>query len=348
MRFAAGSKIPVAFHVVRTSATGWNISDTTIQAQLNVLNGAYSSMNLSFFIQSIQRHVKPAYAIVDGGTVTEQNMKNELAITPKYVLNVYFVENAGEQGGNPILGYAYLPDAFPDDNKRHGCVVWKEALPGTSLTNFNEGDTLTHEVGHYLGLFHTFYSSTTCAESDGCADTPIHKMNTGKPPVGTDTCTGPSFPGLDPIRNYMNYVDDDWMWEFTNNQAERAYAVTSALKPTAIDTYLWRNYTWFSGNWRYVPWYQDTWIHDTAYPWIWTSTHGWQYSESTNVSDIWFWDTGLGWLWTTETMYGSGKFYFSVDLNVWIQYISGISPRVFLNTVTMQTFTVQPGQRTGI
>lgn len=286
-------------------------------------------MNLSFYIQSIQRHVKPAYATVKDGSVTEQNMKNELAINPKFVLNVYFVESAGKVNEEDILGYAYLPDADLETSTIHGCVILRSTVPGGSYAPFNEGDTLTHEVGHYLGLFHTFYSSTTCAESDGCADTPIHKMNTGKPPVGTDTCTGPSFPGLDPIRNYMNYVDDDWMWEFTNNQAERAFAVTSALKPTAINTYLWRNYTWYSGNWRNVPWYEGTWIHDLGYPWIWTPTHGWQYSESTSVSDIWFWDSALGWVWTTETNYGNGKYYWSPNLNTWIQYLSGANPRYF-------------------
>ena len=93
--------------------------------------------------------------------------------------------------------------------------------PGASneyADEFDEGDTLTHEAGHWLNLEHTFYGQ--CNKSgDFVDDTPPQKSPSSGCPEGNDTC--PRQPGLDPIHNYMDYSDDDCITQFTPGQSQR-------------------------------------------------------------------------------------------------------------------------------
>ena len=123
--------------------------------------------------------------------------------------------------GGALLGYAYLPEitntaqAYLD-----GIVIDWRTMPGVSTEYAgvaDEGDTLTHEAGHWLNLEHTFFGQ--CNKSgDFVADTPAEKSAAFGCQVGRDTC---SAPGLDPIHNYMDYSDDPCLTEFTAGQAQR-------------------------------------------------------------------------------------------------------------------------------
>lgn len=205
--------IPVAFHVITTFDGIGNVTDKQIEEQINILNDSYAAMQISFRLKSINR-VKNSFFYYSAPGPQEFFMKLSLSDLAKNTLNIY---TASPTGG--ILGYASLPWSYPESSFMHGVVVLNESLPGGKATDYNLGKTTVHEVGHYLGLYHTFQMGCS-APGDEVDDTPYHAEATYGCPKDTtlDTC---SSPGLDPIHNYMNYSDDACMFEFTKGQEDR-------------------------------------------------------------------------------------------------------------------------------
>eukprot|EP00981_Chlorochromonas_danica_P000328 scaffold85_cov175-Ochromonas_danica.AAC.13 len=114
-----------------------------------------------------------------------------------------------------------------------GVVINYETLPDGSFYPYNEGITLVHEAGHWLGLFHTFQGGCSNDASDGgdqIADTPAEASPAYGCPSNRDTCTGPSFPGLDPVNNYMDYSDDSCMDSFTDLQRSKMQALWGTFR----------------------------------------------------------------------------------------------------------------------
>ncbi|KAF6835554.1 metalloprotease [Colletotrichum plurivorum] len=216
------TEINVYWHVVSTSQStaGGYIAQATLDEQLAVLNAAYAPHDISFVsagadwttnsVWAADRSIPAMKAALRKGTYAD--------------LNVYFIP------GTQYLGYATFPTTVTPGSttfNNDGVVVLSSSVPGGSLADYNLGHTATHEVGHWLGLFHTFQGGCT-GEGDFVDDTPAEATWSYGCQVGRDTC--PNQPGLDSVTNYMNYSDDDCFDHFTSGQEARVYSQWDAFR----------------------------------------------------------------------------------------------------------------------
>jgi hypothetical protein len=212
--------VPVYFHVVSDGATG-NLTGRQIAAQMRVLNRTFAggeggaNTGFTFELAGVTRTDNAKWFYAGPGGL-EHDMKRTLRQGGANALNLYST-TAGA-----YLGWAYLPSILTSPSQAYldGVVIDWESMPGTSdryAGRFDQGETATHEVGHWVNLEHTFYGGCTVT-GDFVADTPAEKTPTSGCPEGKDTC---SAPGLDPIHNYMDYSFDSCYTEFTAGQAQR-------------------------------------------------------------------------------------------------------------------------------
>ncbi|NYG53885.1 zinc metalloprotease [Nocardioides perillae] len=226
-RLADGSvRVETVFHVITDDApTAQERArmEGMIAAQMQVLNDAFagtapgaeadaSDTPFRFDLTETTWTEDAAWAHVAPGKV-EREMKAELHQGDSETLNVY----AADIGGG-LLGWAYFPKGYNAGRDYvDGVVILDESMPGGAAAPYNLGDTLTHEVGHWLMLEHTFAGACS-ASGDGVADTPREAYPQFGCPEGVDSCTAP---GTDPVHNFMDYTDDECMDHFTAGQADR-------------------------------------------------------------------------------------------------------------------------------
>ncbi|KAG6848125.1 hypothetical protein H0H93_003187 [Arthromyces matolae] len=208
--------INVYFHVIMHNDTveGGNITDSQIQSQIAVLNADYKSTNVTWTLTNTTRTVNSTWADVVKNSAAQTAMKKALRKGGAGALNIYAAPTIRN-----YLGYATFPWDYEGNPKDDGVVVVSSTLPGGTTEHYNEGRTLTHEVGHWVGLYHTFQNKCKFP-GDYVNDTPYEKAAAyGCPADDTDTC--PRKPGFDPIHNFMNYGYDSCLNNFTPGQATR-------------------------------------------------------------------------------------------------------------------------------
>ena len=148
-----------------------------------------------------------------GNKSVERAAKTALRRGTMATLNIYTIKDGD------LLGFATFPFSTAS-MVMDGIVVNYASLPGGTQTKFNLGATAVHEIGHWLGLYHTFQGGCKISASAGdrVSGTPAERSPAFGCPVGRDTCTGKKFTGLDPINNYMDYSDDPCMTMLSEGQ----------------------------------------------------------------------------------------------------------------------------------
>ena len=158
------------------------------------MNQDYSGTGLSFNLEEIERienadwfdNVGP-----DNGQQTE--MKEALRRGGPGTLNVYTV-SFNNDDARGLLGYATFPVDYQDNPKDDGVVLLYSSLPGGTTAPYNLGRTLTHEAGHWVGLYHPFQGGCD-GPNDYVDDTPAEADPAKGCPAQRDSC--PDLPGDD-------------------------------------------------------------------------------------------------------------------------------------------------------
>jgi hypothetical protein len=213
---AEPTTINVYFHVITNSSGAGNVSDR-IGSQMEVLKAAYANTVFSFVLAGTTVTANDSWYTAGYGSAAETEMKTLLRVGSANDLNIY----ANNMGGG-LLGWATFPSDYASNPTKDGIVILNETMPGGSAVPYNEGDTATHEVGHWLGLYHTFQGGCS-GSGDFVLDTPAERSPAYGCPIGRDSCVSRKTPGLDPITNFMDYTDDYCMLEFTPNQETRTW-----------------------------------------------------------------------------------------------------------------------------
>ncbi|HET7196208.1 MAG TPA: zinc metalloprotease [Nocardioides sp.] len=207
--------VPVYVHVMRNNAGRGDVTNGQIYQQIAVLNQDFAQVGASFNLVDVRRYNNSAWH-------QDQQSARYRALTRlggANALNIWLIDSGH-------LGIATFPWDYPGNRAVDGIRIDYESLPGGSIVHYNEGKTAVHEIGHWLGLFHTFQGGCTTT-NDQVADTPAQATPTTGCPANRDSCR---MPGADPIHNYMDYSWDSCYTEFTQGQTERINRMWAAYR----------------------------------------------------------------------------------------------------------------------
>ncbi|OYQ43242.1 T9SS type A sorting domain-containing protein [Flavobacterium aurantiibacter] len=260
--------IPVVVHVIHNGdayGTGENITDEQVLSQIQVLNQDFRRMlnTPGYNTNAVGADTEIEFCLAQtdpegnettgihrvnlgtaswGETAIETTMKPQTQWNPDLYFNIWVCRFGGDL--TDVLGYAQFPDNSTLGGidttgglaETDGVVIGyqyfgsQDIYPdGTYDSQFFNGRTSTHEIGHCFGLRHIWGDSFSCTVNatdslkDYCPDTPAASTATSGCPTGKNSC--PNSPGNDMIENYMDYTDDGCMNIFTQDQKERMLIV---------------------------------------------------------------------------------------------------------------------------
>lgn len=247
--------IPVVVHVIHNNGAG-NLTLEQVESAIDIINIDFQKMNEDTSdvideFQSIIGDMKIEFRLAkldpDGNcttgltkTVSEmtynagENVKSLVSWNTYKYLNIWVVNNIESGAG----AYAYYPGTAPGQDNE-GIVCRNSQFGGAGVSgnsNFSRR-TLTHEIGHYLNLPHTWGNSNdvalpeNCWYDDGVSDTPETIGTSQSCNLNQSTCGS-----LDNIQNYMDYSTCSKM--FTNGQVNRAHAALNSFAGGRY--YLWQ------------------------------------------------------------------------------------------------------------
>ena len=257
--------IPVVVHVIHNGdayGVNENITDEQVQSQMTVMTQDFRRMagtngfnnnaigadtNIEFVLAKVDPNGNPTNGInrvnlCDASWSTEEIddfVKPATYWDPTLYMNMWSVNFSDSS----LLGYAQFPSSSGlngissngGNDYTDGVVAGykffgsSELATGNYTAPYDKGRTMTHEVGHFLGLRHIWGDNALCPatnsnnDKDFCADTPAAAGPNSGCPAGTDTCS--SNPGEDMIENYMDYTTDACMNIFTIDQKTRITTV---------------------------------------------------------------------------------------------------------------------------
>jgi hypothetical protein len=258
--------IPVVFHIIHKFGLE-NISQTQLNDAIRVLNEDFRKLvgtnggsstdpltadfEIEFRLAQLNPNGLPTNGVNRIYSLNADNARDAQKSLSYWDARKYFnvwvvntINNAGGTPGSIVLGYAQFPFQINSQTSTDGVMMRADQMGVIENVDVSQlGRTLTHEAGHWVGLYHPFQggcvggtSSNCLSQGDQVCDTPPVSTATTGCPTSRNSCTNdvPNLPDL--VKNYMDYADGNCMNMFTKGQKTRADAILPNFRSNIYST----------------------------------------------------------------------------------------------------------------